>query len=120
MAKLAIIALFFLPFAIFVGWLAVGFVGVLRAEKRERESPTVFNPNHAYINWQARDGWPRGPFLSYQCAICGQALPSKSFEPKRCECGNLFVEAGRIGAKDETKVRLFEDRPENNPNPLSN
>ena len=112
MAKTAIIALFFLPFAIFVVWLIVGFIGVLCSEKRERESPTVYNPSRAYINWRASDGWPRGPFLNYECAMCGQALPSKPFNPKRCECGNLSVDSGRIVARDETKVRLFEEKPD--------
>jgi len=117
MLRLAILVLLFVPFAVFVAWLSVGFVHLLRAEKRERESPTTFHPNRAYIHWAPRDGWPRGPHLRYECARCGEALPSKTNSPLRCECGNLFIDARSIGADDEAKVRLFEDRPENNPMP---
>ena len=119
MIKFALLALLFLPFAAFIGWLVFVLIAALRAEKLERELPTRFNPNRAYVRWTPRDGWPRGPFLLYECAICGQALPSKATQAEQCECGNLVVEAGRIGANDATKVRLFEDRPENNPNPLA-
>jgi len=118
MLRLAIILLFFVPFAVFVVWLSVGFVAMLRAEKKEQESPTTFHPNRAYIHWTPRDGWPRGPFLRYECALCDEALPSKTSVLLRCECGNLFIDARSIGADDESKVRLFEDRPENNPNPI--
>lgn len=112
MAKFAIIALFFIPFVLFLAWLAFGFVGMLQSEKRERESPTVFHPNRAYINWTPRDGWPRGPFLNYECAICGKALPSKPRAEMKCRCGNLVVDVGRIGADDETKIRIFEEKPD--------
>ncbi len=119
MLRLAVIALFFVPFAIFVGWLIFGAIGVWRGEMAERAAPTVFNPNRAYINWRPRDGWPRGPFLNYECVLCGASVPSKTGAEMRCECGNLFVGPEQIGAREEEKVRLFEERPENNPNPLA-
>ena len=118
MVKFLVIALFFIPFAVFIGWIAFVASGALRSERRERLSPTTFNPNRAYVSWTPRDGWPRGPFLGYKCTICGESVPSKSSDASQCQCGNVFSDGARLGAKDENKVRLFEERPENNPNPI--
>ncbi len=118
MIRLIIIALFFIPFVVFIGWIVTVASGAMRSERRERLSPTTFHPNRAYVNWTSRDGWPRGPFLSYECTLCGGNIPSKSLTADHCQCGNVFVDGERIGAKDVSKVRLFEERPENNPNPV--
>lgn len=118
MVKTITIVLFFIPFAVFIGWIIIVASGVLRSERRERLSPTIYNPNRAYVNWSPRDGWPRGPFLHYECTLCGGAVPSKSRVATQCQCGNLFADAERVGAKEGAKVRLFEERAENNPNPV--
>ncbi len=110
MAKFIVFVPFFLIFASLVGWLVFVLIGAFRAERRERESPTVFNPNRAYINWRPRDGWPRGPFLNYECALCGASVGSKQTRETQCKCGNVFVGPGQIGAKDETKIRLYEEK----------
>ena len=115
MVKFAVVALFLLPFVAFIAWLLVVGIGVLKSEKIERESPTTYHPNRAYLNWRPRDGWPRGPFLSYECSLCGQSIPSKPTRPLQCGCGNVFVDAERVLAQDESKVRLFEEKEGNNP-----
>ncbi len=119
MLKFFVIALFFVPFFIFLAWLAIGAVGILKSEKQERDSPTSYNPNRAYINWRPRDGWPRGPFLNYECALCKASVGSKQTRETQCECGNVFVGPERIGAKDESQIRLFEEKPDNNPRVFS-
>ncbi|RYX80329.1 hypothetical protein EON83_29045 [bacterium] len=118
MIKTIVIALFFIPFVVFIGWIIIVASGALRSERQERLSPTTYNPNRAYVNWTPGDGWPRGPFLYYECTQCKGTVPSKPGTPSHCQCGNLFADRERIGAKDETKIRLFEERPENNPNPV--
>ncbi|BCM92853.1 hypothetical protein IAD21_04737 [Abditibacteriota bacterium] len=117
MVKPLIIAMFFIPAVVFLGWVIMVAAGALRSEHRERLSPTTFNPNRAYVNWTPRDGWPRGPFLHYECTLCGGVVPSKS-RSTQCQCGNVSADGERIGVKDVSKVRLFEERPENNPNPV--
>lgn len=111
MVKFLIIAPFVLIFLSLVGWLAFVLLGAFRAEQREKLSPTIYNPNRFYVNWRPRDGWPRGPFLNYECALCGESFASKQSQSSECKCGNVFVGPERIGAKDESKVRLFEEKP---------
>lgn len=115
MVNFAVVALFLLPFLAFLAWLIVVGIGVLRSEKIERESPTTYHPNRAYLNWRSRDGWPRGPFLSYECSLCGQSISSKPKRPAECRCGNVSVDSERVRALDESKVRLFEEKEGNNP-----
>jgi len=53
---------------------------------------------------------PRGPGIQYQCEICGDRLDSCSEEAVACSCRNLVldVDAGRISAKDPTRVCILE------------
>ena len=60
-----------------------------------------------YINFDPKQGWPTGTDLFYECSQCGKEL--SSMEDSDCLCHNLYVDAsaGRIGANDLSKIRLF-------------
>ncbi len=60
-----------------------------------------------YINFDLKEGWPTREGLFYECLICRTALSTN--KDSFCKCYNLVVDAsaGRIGAKEEDKVRLF-------------
>ena len=63
--------------------------------------------NRQYIHFDPQEGWFSGKGLFYECLLCGKAISST--EDSDCTCHNLYVDAsaGRIGAKQEDKVRLF-------------
>lgn len=63
-----------------------------------------------YIEFDPAKGWPAGSFLYYECMICGSIV--NSMKDGTCACRNLYIDAsaGRMGAKDVGKVRLFEEK----------
>ena len=64
-----------------------------------------------YAKVDFKKGYPVGRDLFYECEICGDVLPAlPSDEFARCKCKNITIDisSARIGAKDESKVRVFE------------
>ncbi|MBN8711688.1 MAG: hypothetical protein J0I10_20120 [Verrucomicrobia bacterium] len=68
-------------------------------------------PMKTYLDFDPRKGWPSRSGLFYECQICGDVIASAPAEYARCRCRNfsIDVDAGRMGARDEEKVRLFEE-----------
>ncbi len=60
------------------------------------------------ISFNPSEGWPFGKDLYYECQFCKELV--SSVENGECSCGNLYVDsdAGRAGAKDEDKIKLFQ------------
>lgn len=80
-------------------------------DKILREVP--FDPKKGYPVGPHRyfKGYPVGPHRFYKCLICSEVLPSRPKDSMQCRCGNVFidVDAGRMGARDESKIRLLEE-----------
>jgi hypothetical protein len=59
-------------------------------------------------------GNPVGPGIRYECEVCGTVLDSDASHALACKCYNLIldIDAGRISAKDASKVRVLQDLPE--------
>lgn len=64
-----------------------------------------------YADLDPKRGWPSQAGLFYECTLCGDVFPSRPSGYIRCQCRNfsIDVEAGRMGAKNESAIRLFEE-----------
>lgn len=63
-----------------------------------------------YIKIDFKKGYISGENIFYECQICGDILPSlPPNEVAECKCKNILVDisSARIGAKDESKVKVF-------------
>ncbi len=51
---------------------------------------------------------PIGPGIYYECKVCGARLDSSAPHALACKCYNLIldIDAGRISAKDASKVQV--------------
>ncbi len=68
-----------------------------------RKLPIAFDPKRS---------WPRKDGYYYECMICQDTISGMVPTYVRCRCRNLSIdpEAGRMGAREESKIRLFEKR----------
>ena len=64
-----------------------------------------------YIAFDPKVVWPSQEGLFYECTLCGDVFPSRPSGYVRCQCRNfsIDVEAARMGAKNESAIRLFEE-----------
>ena len=62
-----------------------------------------------YIDFDPKQGWPRGLDLFYECQRCHKALPSIPDGNMWCDCYNMCidVDAGCLAAKDESLIKLI-------------
>lgn len=68
-------------------------------------------PARMYVDFDPRQGYPRGADLFYECQRCHKVLPSIPDGNIWCDCYNVTVDvdAGRLGVKDESLVKLIRD-----------
>ena len=69
-----------------------------------------------YVEFDPKQGYPRGPDLSYECLRCHKIVPSMPQGNTWCDCYNLCidVDAGRLAVKDDSLLRLVRVEEEDN------
>ena len=62
-----------------------------------------------YIDYDFSKGWPVKHGLYYECLICKTVIPSDIKTHACCRCKNFSFDSdyGRMGANDESQIRLF-------------
>ncbi|MCJ9429157.1 hypothetical protein [Kordiimonas marina] len=67
------------------------------------------DPKRRYQRFDPALGYPAAAHFFYECAACGDVLPSKPEGDLRCRCGNIAIDtgAGRVSVKDEAKFKCF-------------
>lgn len=66
-----------------------------------------------YLEVNFKKGYPSGKSIFYECQICGDIIPSlPKNEVAECTCKNVLVDisSARIGTRDESKVKVFEEK----------
>ena len=67
--------------------------------------------NKKYLEVDLKKGYVAGKNIFYECESCGDVLPSlPESEVAECRCKNILIDisSARIGARDESKVKIFE------------
>lgn len=62
-----------------------------------------------YLDVDFSKGYPAGTDIRYECAVCGDTLPSMPKHSVACKCRNVIVDvdAGRVAVKDSSKFRAY-------------
>ncbi len=65
-----------------------------------------------YINPDFKKGYPADKNIFYECQICKDIVESRPIQYLQCTCGNVRIDPdfGRMAIKDESKVKVFEDK----------
>jgi hypothetical protein len=67
-----------------------------------------------YLEFDPKQGYPKGSDLWYECQRCHTILPSNPAENVYCKCYNIIidVDAGRFGVQDDSLVKLLRIEPD--------
>ena len=65
-----------------------------------------------YIKPDFSKGYPGDINIFYECQVCKEIINSRPAESVECKCENIRIDPGfgRMAIKDESKVKVFEEK----------
>lgn len=64
-----------------------------------------------YQTFDSQKGYPAGKNLYYECAKCGDVIPSLPTDSISCKCRNIHIDVdyGRVSIKDHKFMKVFSE-----------
>lgn len=79
-----------------------------RSGRREAEKEKQEVARRIYRQVDPTKDYPVAKDLYYECAVCGNVVPSTTDKPVSCKCRNLTVDnVGRVAVQNWGKIKVF-------------